>query len=183
MGFTYSTIPLHVKYLGPYLIPSKRNLKNEHSLYAALIEQLPKTAHFIQDFAPTVTNWLPFYWKNYQQTVRYTYIIALENLGEVYQNFNKSIKRNLKQAEKLVTIAHDISLVVYYAINKMSFENSTNNFFPMTYWGSFPSYEQQLAYFSQTMLPNYCPPQQGFIQFPPQEIVKENESSDKEKQP
>lgn len=122
MGFRYSTIPLHVKHLGPYLIPEKRNLKSEHLLYAALIEQLPKTAHFIQDFAPMVTNWLPFFWKGYQQTVRYTYILELIDLEKVYQNFNKSIKRNIKKAEKTVRIDHEISLEDYYQVNKMSFD-------------------------------------------------------------
>lgn len=120
-GFTYSTIPLHTRHLGPYLVPERRGLKNEPSLYTALIEQLPKTAHFIQDFAPTVTNWLPFYWKNFKQTVRYTYILELENMDAVFQNMNRRIRRNIEKAEKIITISHDISLEDFHTINKMSF--------------------------------------------------------------
>lgn len=121
IGFSYSTIPLHVRHLGPYLVSSKRNLKNEHLLYAELIEQLPKTAHFIQDFAPMVTNWLPFYWKGFKQSVRYTYIIRLENMETVRQNMNRKVKRNIEKASEIVTIGHDISLEEFYEINKMSF--------------------------------------------------------------
>lgn len=120
-GFTYSTIPLHTRNLGPYVIPERRGLKNEPSLYAALIEQLPKTAHFIQDFAPTVTNWLPFYWKNFKQTVRYTYILDLTDMNAVFKNRNRRIRRNIEKAEEIVTIDHDISLADFYKINKMSF--------------------------------------------------------------
>jgi len=120
-GMTYSTIPLHVRNLGPYLIPSRRSLKNEHALYADLIEQLPKMAHFIQDFASTVTNWLPFYWKNFQQTVRYTYIVRLNDMNVVEQNRNRKVKRNIEKAAEIVTISHDISLTEFYEINKMSF--------------------------------------------------------------
>lgn len=120
-GFTYSTIPLHTRHLGPYVIPERRGLKNEMSLYAALIEQLPKTAHFIQDFAPTVTNWLPFYWKDFKQTVRYTYILKLDDMDAVLKNRNRRIRRNIEKAEEIVTIGHDISIADFYEINKMSF--------------------------------------------------------------
>ena len=63
---------------------------------------MPPVAHFIQDFLPSMTNWLPFYWQNYKQTVRYTYIIRVENLEAVYKNFNKSVRRNISKAEKIL---------------------------------------------------------------------------------
>ena len=61
-GITYGTMPLHTKHLGPYLLPIKRQSKKYNKYHRALIEQLPKTAHFLQDFSPQVTNWLNFYW-------------------------------------------------------------------------------------------------------------------------
>ena len=122
-GFQYATMPLFVKYLGPYLIPEKRDLKRSFRLYEKLIEQLPKTDSFLMDCLPQMTNWLPFYWNDFQQTARYTYILNLENLEEVYQNFNRNIRRNIKKAKQNLTISgEEIGLEKLYEINKMSFE-------------------------------------------------------------
>lgn len=121
--FQYSAMPLHVKHLGPYLIPEKRILKLEHKLYDALIAQLPKLDYFLQDFHPSVTNWLPFFWEGFQQTTRYTYLLEdLTDLERVHSHFNRNIRRNIKKAEKQLHITSHFSLEAFYEINKMSFE-------------------------------------------------------------
>jgi len=122
MGFLYGTIPLHVKYLGPYLIPEKRQLKFHHKYYKALMEQLPRMAHFIQDFSPQVTNWLPFYWQKYQQTVRYTYLLELDDLEKTYRGFSKNIRYDISKATKKLVVDSDLPLKDYFEINKKSFE-------------------------------------------------------------
>ena len=70
----WASMPLFVKWLGPYVLPEFRGvLKKEHELLEALIKQLPDFAAFKQNFYPTATNWLPFYWQKFRQTTYYTY--------------------------------------------------------------------------------------------------------------
>src|SRR5205823_12386504 len=55
--FRYATMPLFLKWLGPYMLPEFRGrLPKEHELLKQLIEQLPDFAAFKQNFYPTSTN-------------------------------------------------------------------------------------------------------------------------------
>lgn len=121
--FKMLTMPLFVKHMGPYLIPEKRKLKYEQRFYKKFLEQLPSFDSFLQDFHPTVKNWLPFFWKNFKQSTRYTYVLEdLSDLEKVFQNFNRNIRRNIKKAEKVLQIRSDLPLETFYKINRMSFE-------------------------------------------------------------
>ena len=74
LGLTYILQPELTMYNGPWLAdtlsPDGRmkaltDLANQlDSLHPAL---------YMQKFHPSVTNWLPFYWKGFRQTTRYTY--------------------------------------------------------------------------------------------------------------
>lgn len=122
-GFRYITMPLFVKAMGPYLIPELRTLKKQHQLYKELIEQLPKVDGFKQNFHPLISNWLPFYWKVYQQTTYYTYQFDdLSDLAAIKRNANKSIQRNIRKAEQLLTIDYELSAEEFYEINTWSFK-------------------------------------------------------------
>lgn len=37
------------------------------------IDNLPKFDYFNMNFHYSITNWLPFYWRGFKQTTRYTY--------------------------------------------------------------------------------------------------------------
>jgi lipid II:glycine glycyltransferase (peptidoglycan interpeptide bridge formation enzyme) len=127
LGFTYITMPPMVKTMGPYLIPEVRELKNSHRFYQQLIDQLPKVDGFKQDFHPALTNWLPFYWKGYQQTTRYTYTLDVTNLDQVYDELNRNMKRNIKKAAAQLSIETHHSLDTFYRINQMSFDRQGVN--------------------------------------------------------
>jgi hypothetical protein len=90
--------------MGPWIkYPPNQKYANRLSLekevYFSIIDQLPDIDHFSQNFYYLVTNWLPFYWKGFNQTTRYTYLIKnLTDLPEVFSRFkdnmrNKIIKR------------------------------------------------------------------------------------------
>ena len=56
---------------------------------------------FQQNFAPEFTNWLPFFWKGYNQTTRYTYIIPdISDTQKVYDAFTPAKQRQIKKAER-----------------------------------------------------------------------------------
>lgn len=119
----YVTMPLHVKHMGPWLHPDLRQLKHTHAYYDALLDQLPPLAFFIQDFPPQVTNHLPFYWRGFRQTTRYTYVLrALRDADEVLARANRNVRRNIRKAAGLLTVTHAHDLATFYRLNRMSFQ-------------------------------------------------------------
>ena len=120
--FRYVTMPPFVKMLGPYLLPEFRGvLKKEHELLAELIRQLPAFAAFKQNFYPTVTNWLPFYWQGFRQTTYYTYRLALPDLARLEAGLSTKLRRDIRLARQWVRVVHDLPLATFYAVNRLSF--------------------------------------------------------------
>ncbi|GAA4054006.1 hypothetical protein GCM10022409_46340 [Hymenobacter glaciei] len=122
--FRYVTMPPFVKWLGPYLLPEFRSqLPKEHELLQALIVQLPAFASFQQNFYPTTTNWLPFYWQQYRQTTYYTYRLKqLRHLTQVEAGLGTGIRRDIRLARQQVRVVHDRSLEEFYRVNMLSFQ-------------------------------------------------------------
>jgi lipid II:glycine glycyltransferase (peptidoglycan interpeptide bridge formation enzyme) len=98
-------------------------LRREHGLLEKLIEQLPAFAAFKQNFYPTSTNWLPFYWQKFQQTTYYTYRLnGIANLALVEAGLNHYVRRDIRKARQQVRVVHGGATDEFYAVNKMSFE-------------------------------------------------------------
>ncbi|GAB2863824.1 GNAT family N-acetyltransferase [Hymenobacter ruber] len=121
--FRYVTMPPFVKWLGPYVLPEFRGrLPKEHELLQALMAQLPDVAAFKQNFYPTATNWLPFYWEQYKQTTFYTYRLhQLRDLQRVEAGLSTGIRRDIRLARQKVRLVHDLSLDEFYRVNLLSF--------------------------------------------------------------
>ena len=121
--FRYITMPPFVKWLGPYLLPEFRGqLLKEHELLQVLLAQLPDCAAFKQNFFPTVTNWLPFYWEKYHQTTFYTYRLhQLRDLEQVQAGLGTGIRRDIRRARQRVRVVHDLPLDEFYRVNLLSF--------------------------------------------------------------
>ena len=122
--FKYITLPYLSKMMGPYLIPSFRNIRQEHKIYAALIAQIPKVDFFNQDFHYSIDNWLAFKWEGFQQTTNYSYVIEnIQELDKVYAGFCTDYRNNkIKKAKELVKVVSDKSLADLYQVSKMSFD-------------------------------------------------------------
>lgn len=106
----------------------KKKLSYEKKIIGELISKLPYFDDFKQSIQYTLTNWLPFYWKGYQQTTRYTYIIEdLTDLQKIYSNFKSSLKNRIKKAKKIVMIKDDLTIEQFYEINKYAFKKSKRN--------------------------------------------------------
>ena len=121
--FRYVTMPPFLKWLGPYLLPDFRGrLPQEHELMQVLIAQLPPVAAFKQNFYPTITNWLPFYWQQFRQTTFYTYRLhSLRDLARVEAGLGTGIRRDIRQARQQVRVVHDLPLEEFYRVNLLSF--------------------------------------------------------------
>ena len=127
LGFTYLQMPTLTQYLGPWIsYPAGQKqhskLSHEKELFTALIEKLPTHDYFEQNFHHAVTNWLPFYWKAFTQTTRYTYTLDdLSNVSALFTGFRSNIKTDIKKAQKAVRVVVTDDLAKFYQVNRLTF--------------------------------------------------------------
>lgn len=121
--FQYITMPPLTKMMGPYVVPAFRKEPKFTEICKALIKQLPPVAYFEQTFTYDITNWLPFYWAQYQQSTRYSFLLDISDLDQVYRGFASNYRNNkMKKAKALVKIVRDLPLTDFYRVNKLSFD-------------------------------------------------------------
>ena len=116
-----SFLPIYIDF--PDSKKQYRQYDFEHKVLAELISQIPSVLIFNQNYFPTLTNWLPFYWKDYRQTTRYTYVFDdLSNPDALYKKFNRNTRRNILKAEELgIEILDSDDLESFYKIAQMTF--------------------------------------------------------------
>lgn len=97
----------------------------ERNITKDIIEQLEKLdlIFYGQNFDYLFANWLPFYWSGFNQCTRYTYVIeGIDDLKNIYDNFESNLRRNINNAGKLVKVKEDLSIEEFYKINEMTFK-------------------------------------------------------------
>ena len=104
-GFYYIHMPFLTQHLGPWIKATKSNYfkttTQQKKIMNFLIEQLPKYDLFSQNWHYAQTNWLPFYWKGFEASTFYTYVIEdLTLLDTVWSNISDNTKRQIKRAKK-----------------------------------------------------------------------------------
>ncbi|EGQ9631793.1 GNAT family N-acetyltransferase [Vibrio cholerae] len=124
-GLTLLIQPKLTQTLGPWLRSStakySKQLSQQKDLMEALIDQLPKYHYFSQNWHYSNTNWLPFYWKGFEQTTRYTYVIEkTSDLERVFSDFEHSKRKNMKKSESIIKVVFDISAEEFYENHKMT---------------------------------------------------------------
>jgi len=118
LGLTRLRQPPLTLFLGPWISHSEgkyaTQLAHQKELYTELIEQLPAHDYFAQSFHYSVENWLPFYWKGFQQTTRYTYVIDdPSNLDRVRAELQENIRSHIRKASKRLRVHSE------YGIDKL----------------------------------------------------------------
>ncbi len=127
MGLTVLTQPPHTQFLGPWLRPGAgkygNQLAQQKEVMNALIDQLPPFDYFTQSWNPLVSNWLPFYWRGFQQTTRYTYVIEdITDVEQVLDDFSSSYKNKIRKARKLVEVKRGLDIERFHTINSLTFQ-------------------------------------------------------------
>lgn len=113
-------MPVFTQALGPYIkypeeISPQDKLGLEKKIFSFFIENLPHAGAQFHNFHYSVSNWLPFFWKGYRQSTRYTYVIDdISNTTRVFDNFSYAKKKNIRKAEKEVKIKFDMSASEFY---------------------------------------------------------------------
>lgn len=126
-GFTALTQPPLTPRLGPWIrgtdAKHSKQLSTQKELIWELLELLPKHELFAQSLHPTLTNWLPFYWKGFEQTTRYTYILNdLSDLNSIWSEFSEQARRNIRKAQTKVTIKSDMDIERFLNLNEKTFQ-------------------------------------------------------------
>lgn len=114
-------LPPLTQKLGPYikyeknLISNTKRISYEHDIYNEIISRLPKFSCMNINFGQEYKNWLPFYWKGFKQTTRYSYqIYNIKDHDQVLRNFAKSKKYEVPKAQKYLTLKFDLPADDFY---------------------------------------------------------------------
>ncbi len=119
----YVAMPPLAKMMGPYLLPEFRSPRKETSILKNLLDQLPPLAAFEQDFNYTAANWLPFYWRGFRQTTRYSYVLALDDLKTVQANLAPDYRNNkIPKAAEQVEVRTGCDLEQFFRVHNASFK-------------------------------------------------------------
>lgn len=103
----------------------EKKIRYEIKLMDFLIDKIESLnlSKYQQYFHYSMTNWLPFYWKGYSQTTRYTYVIQdTSNINEIYQNLDSNIRKLLRKSEKIVQVKEDLEIDEFYTLNQLTYE-------------------------------------------------------------
>jgi hypothetical protein len=92
--------------LGVLLPPSDRpyseRISEEKRIIDGLVAALGDTANFGQNFHYNFQNWLPFMWRGYSQTSRYTYVLeGIKDEASIWKGMAKGVKSDVNKAKKL----------------------------------------------------------------------------------
>ncbi|WP_372778784.1 GNAT family N-acetyltransferase [Litorivivens sp.] len=123
--YTVLGMPPLTQNLGPWISHSSakypKRLAREKDLMGKLIDHLPDYHGFYQNWHYSRSNWLPFYWRDFSQTTRYTYVIeGLSKLDAVFSEFEHSKRKNIKKAEESVIVSWDLGPDEFYHNHKMT---------------------------------------------------------------
>ncbi|MBF4434706.1 GNAT family N-acetyltransferase [Vibrio anguillarum] len=127
-GLTLLTQPSLTQNLGPWIRPAhgkySKQLSREKDLMEALIEQLPQHHYFNQNWHYSNTNWLPFYWKGFEQSTRYTYVISsLDDINSIWEETQDNIRREIRKAENRfgLVVNSDLPISDFFELNQLTF--------------------------------------------------------------
>ena len=112
-------MPLLTQKLGILQSPSTakyaERLSHEQRMVELLIEHLPEHRIFKQRFHEAFTDWLPFYWSDFTQSTRYTYVIEdLSDMETVWGNMREARRRAIRKAEKQHMVVREIDDIEYF---------------------------------------------------------------------
>ena len=104
-GFTFLIMPSLTQTLGPWLSPRggrySTQVSERRKLMFDLLKRLPPHDLFFQNFHYSITDWLPFYWRGFQQNTRYSYVLHdLSDLDRLWQGIRDTDRNKIRKAER-----------------------------------------------------------------------------------
>lgn len=120
LGLNIIKMPLLTQTMGPWISTKTSNrISNQIRILTELIDALPPCDAFYQNFHYSINNWLPYYWKGFEQTTRYTYIIPdMSEISKVFDKFDrKSVKWHISKCQDHLDISASEDIRTFYDIN------------------------------------------------------------------
>lgn len=161
LGLRYITQPPFTQHNGPWIkYPPQqaeaKRISHEREVLDGLMEQVEQlgVCHYQQQFSPKLTNWLPLYWRGYQQTTRYTYRLPdIHDPEALFAGFQRDKRRNINKARKSGMSVHfDLSPDDFYIHHKQGLEKRgrrisySQEFFRRIYDAAYQNHGGRTAY-------------------------------------
>ena len=124
-------MPPYSQTLGVWFNPVFEDARYSKELYRKrficdyFISRLPRVRSFSINFHYSFTDWLPFYWRGFSQTTRYTYVFpSISNLDEMDLGLNDNVKRNRRKAKERygLEVKRGVSADVFLKVNSQTYE-------------------------------------------------------------
>ncbi|MCB0662342.1 MAG: GNAT family N-acetyltransferase [Saprospiraceae bacterium] len=96
----------------------------EKKVFAALADQIPRVPFCSFHLSPGISNSLPFMWKGFTSSTRYTYLLDL-NVGKdiLFENFKQSLRTDLRKPIEKLEIKTIDAIDEFYPLLKESYHN------------------------------------------------------------
>lgn len=125
-GLTFLSQPPYTPALGPALaLPDGKyatRLAREKELLGGLLDRLPPFHYMAQRFHYSTQNWLPFYWRGWEQTTRYTYVLDnLDDQEQLWSGLRENIRREVRKASRRLTVRSDDRMTNVIALQNKTF--------------------------------------------------------------
>lgn len=115
--FRYVIQPQLTQFNGPWFREDYASLSQQKYVCDQLIDHLQglRLAYFDQHFSPRITNWLPFYWRQFKQTTRYTYRIPdIRNLDAVFDAFDRDKRQKpIRKIQDQLKVEQSLSVAEF----------------------------------------------------------------------
>ncbi|MCL2328485.1 MAG: methicillin resistance protein [Bacteroidetes bacterium] len=115
-GFTVVIQPQLTQHNGVWI--DYRKEQKLHKRYSfekrvmnSLVDQLEalKISFYSQNFHHSFTNWQPFYWRGFEQSTRYTYMIRnIADLDSVFENISPKYRKQIRKGEQDFEVDYDL---------------------------------------------------------------------------
>ena len=118
-GLRYVLQPELTQFSGPWLDPSL-SFDEQIPVLTDLATQLDglHLALYCQKFAPSVTNWMPFFWHGYRETTRYTYRFdPLQPIDILMANAQPQRRKRMDLLRKECTLDREVSAKEFAAFH------------------------------------------------------------------
>jgi hypothetical protein len=127
LGLQFITMPPLTQVLGPiepvYQGKYASMLSRQKDIHEALIAGLPRYDLFRQSFHPALTNWLPFHWKGFAQSTRYTYRLELARpIDALWADFQEKTRTDIRKAERNLTLRDEPDPERFLAVLDRTFD-------------------------------------------------------------
>jgi hypothetical protein len=117
--------PLFAKYLGVLHAPELHADERPGATYAVdrlLIDGMQVRGAWTYAFHPRYENWLPFYWRGFRQTTRYTHQISLSGGVPFRARYGEKVKAPLRTARRNGLALVEVTDAQVARLNRLTYE-------------------------------------------------------------